>query len=103
MLRNIRCAAFEKSIQIYCTLTILICKKKIYINIASINITLTEINKEAHYVGKNIKKHPKKQAKNKPPPLKNKSSQNCSDKIRTVSVILLGLRSSDYTITAMVQ
>ena len=44
--------------------------KKKYINIASINITLTEINKEAHYVAKNIKKHPKKQAKNKPPPSK---------------------------------
>ena len=44
------------------TLTILIiCKeKKININIASILITLTEINNETHYVAKKIK--------NKPPP-----------------------------------
>ena len=64
MLRNIRCAAFEKSIQIYCTLTILICKKKKYINIASINITLTEINNETHDVAK--KKQTKKQDKTAP-------------------------------------
>jgi hypothetical protein len=58
---NIRCAAFEKSMQIYCTLTILICKKKqknLNINIASIFITLTEINNETHYVAKKTnKKH----------------------------------------------
>ena len=44
MISYIRCAAFEKSIQIYCTLTILIiCRrkkeKKLNINIASILIT----------------------------------------------------------------
>ena len=57
--------AFEKSIQIYCTLTILIIckkKKKLNINIASIVITLTEINNETHYVAKKTKTN-KKQAK----------------------------------------
>jgi hypothetical protein len=56
----------EKSIQIYSTLTILIiCKKKpikkpkIIINIASIFITLTEINNETHDVAK-IKKNKNK-------------------------------------------
>ena len=57
--------AFEKSMQIYCTITIfiLICikkkkkkKKKKKNPIASIFITLTEINNEAHYVAK---KNPK--------------------------------------------
>ena len=54
--------------QIYCTITILICKKKkqtkIIINIASIVITLTEINNETHYVPKKKQKKTKKQ-KNK--------------------------------------
>jgi hypothetical protein len=58
---------FEKSIQIYCTITILIiCKKKnqkLNINIASIFITLTEINNETHYVPK--KKNKTKQNKTK--------------------------------------
>ena len=74
------------------TLTILICKKKkkkININIASIFITLTEINNETHYVAKKIKTP--------------KTSQNYSDRICTLSVNLQGSRSSDYTITAMVQ
>ena len=60
------------------TFTILIiCKeeKKLNINIASIFFTLTEINNETHYVAKKIKN----------------------------SVNLQGSRSSDYTITAMVQ
>ena len=60
-------------------------------------ITLTEINNETHYVAKKIKN--KKQ--NKKPP--KKPSQNCSDRIRTLSVNLQGSRSSDYAITAMVQ
>ena len=49
------------------TLTILIiCKeRKLNINIASILITLTEINNETHYVAKKIKKNPK-QAKTAP-------------------------------------
>ena len=69
---NIRCAAFEKSIQVYCTLTIrIICpkKKETYINVASILITLTEINNETHYVAKKTKtktKTNKKQAKTAP-------------------------------------
>ena len=89
MLGNILCTAFEKSIQIYCTLTILIKKiKKNNINIASFFITLTEINNETHYVAKKKKK---------------KTRQNCSDRIRTLSVNLQGSRNSDYKITAMVQ
>ena len=59
----IRCAAFEKSIQIYCTITILIIfkqkTKKLIINIASIFFTLTEINNETHYVPKKAKKRNK--------------------------------------------
>ena len=82
------------------TLTILIIckeKKKLNINIASIFITLTAINNETHYVPKKIKK----QKKNKKKTRKNKKT--CSDRIRTLSVNLQGSRSSDYTITAMVQ
>ena len=55
------------------TLTILIIckeKKKLNINIASIFITLTEINNETHYVAKKIKN--KKQ--NKKPPKKPKTA-----------------------------
>ena len=56
---NIRSAAFEKSMQAYYSLTILIiCKKNkniININIVSIFITLTEINNETHYVPKKQK------------------------------------------------
>ena len=74
-------------------------KKKLNINIASIFITLTEINNETHYVAKKIKKKKTKKNKNK----KKKTSQNCSDRIRTLSVNLQGSRSSDYTITAMVK
>ena len=58
------------------TLTILIiCKeeKKLNINIASIFITLTEINNETHYVAKKIKN--KKQNKNPPPPKKKKQAK----------------------------
>jgi hypothetical protein len=44
--------------------------KQIYINIASIFITLTKINNETHYVAKKIKNKKqnkqKKQPKNKP-------------------------------------
>ena len=65
--------------------------KQLNINIASIFITLTEINNETHYVAKKIKN--KKQNTKNP----------CSDRIRTLSVNLQGSRSSDYTITAMVQ
>ena len=67
------------------TLTILIiCKeKKINIIIASIFITLTEINNETHYVDKKIKN--KKQNKTK---TTKKTSQNWSDRIRTLSVNL---------------
>ena len=87
---NIRCAAFEKSIKIYCTITILmICikkkkkkkKKKKIINIASIFITLIEINNETHYVPKIKRKKTHKQKKTR---------QNCSDRIRTHSVNLQG-------------
>jgi hypothetical protein len=67
------------------------------VNIASIFITLTEINNETHYVAKKIKN--KKQNKKTP----KKPSKNCSDRIRTLSVNLQGSRSSDYAITAMVQ
>ena len=69
------------------TLTILIiCKeKKINIIIASIFITLTEINNETHYVDKKIKN--KKQNKTK---TTKKTSQNWSDRIRTLSVNLQG-------------
>jgi hypothetical protein len=78
------------------TLTILIiCKeKKTWYKYSSIFITLTEINNKTHYVAKKIKKN-KKQNK--------KTSQNCSDRIRTLSVNLQGSRSSDYTFTAVVQ
>ena len=55
-------------------------KKKININIASIFITLTEINNEIHDVAKEKKKKNKKQ----------KPKQNCSDRIRTLSVNLQG-------------
>ena len=74
-------------------------KKKLNINIASIFITLTEINNETHYVAKKIKKTKNKTKKQK----KTKTSQHCSDRIRTLSVNLQGSRSSDYTITAMVK
>ena len=40
-------------------------KKKLNINIASIFITLTEINNETHYVANKIKKQKTKQTKNK--------------------------------------
>ena len=53
-------------------------QKKLNINIASIFITLTEINNKTHYVPK------KKKNKNK------KTRQNCSDRIRTLSVNLQG-------------
>ena len=71
--------------------------KKLNIDIVSIFITLTEINNETHYVAKKIKKQ------KTTPPQKKTPSQNCSDRIRTLSVNLQGSRSSDYTITAMVQ
>ena len=65
---NIRSAAFEKSMQAYYSLTILIiCKKNkniININIVSIFITLTEINNETHYVANKIKNKTKKNKKN---------------------------------------
>ena len=54
-------------------------------NIAYIFITLTKIHSETHYVAKK------------------KTSKNCSDGIRTLSVNLQGSRSSDYMITAMIQ
>ena len=75
------------------TLTILIIykEKKLNLNIASIFITLTEINNETHYVAKKIKN--KKQNKTNPPP----------NKPKLLSVNLQRSRSSDYTITAMVQ
>jgi hypothetical protein len=41
-------------------------KKKLNINIASIFITLTEINNETHYVAKKTKKSKKNQAKTAP-------------------------------------
>jgi hypothetical protein len=56
--------------------------------------TLTEINNETYYVAKKKKKTNKN---------KQKTSQNWSDRIRTLSVNLQGSRSSNYTITAMVQ
>ena len=75
-------------------------KNKLNINIASIFITLTEINNETYYVAKKIKN----KIQNKTPPQKTQqTSQNCSDRIRTLSVNLQRSRSSDYTITAMVQ
>ena len=76
-------------------------KKKLNINIASIFITLTEINNETHYVAKKIKN--KKPNKKKPKTTIKKTNQNCSDRIRTLSVNQQGSRSSDYTITASVQ
>ena len=61
-------------------------KKKLNTNIASIFITLTEINNETHYVPKqNQKKKTKKKKKNN-----KKTRQNCSDRIRTLSVNLQG-------------
>ena len=48
-------------------------KKKININIASIFITLTEINNETHYVAKKNKKQKTKQIKKKPQKTQNKS------------------------------
>ena len=71
------CGFRKININLLYTLTILIiCKEnKINIIIASIFITLTEINNETHYVAKKIK--------NKNPP---KKPQNCSDRIRTLSV-----------------
>ena len=53
-------------------------RKKLNINIASIFITLTEINNETHFVANKIKKQKTKQ----------KTSQSCSDRIRTLSVNL---------------
>ena len=95
---NIRSAAFEKSMQAYYSLTILIiCKKNkniININIVSIFITLTEINNETHYVAKKKKK---KKYTNE------KTQKKPRAGICTLSVNLQGSRSSDYTITAMVQ
>jgi hypothetical protein len=58
-------------------------------NIASIRITLTEINNEKHYVTKKKRNQKKKTKKNK--------QKTCSDRIRTLSV------SSDYAITALAQ
>ena len=49
---------------------------------------------------KNKKKTKNKQNKQK---IKKKTSQNCSDKIRTLSVNLQMSRNSDYSITALVQ
>ena len=72
-------------------------KKKININIASIFITLTESNNETHYVPKYNQNKTKQNTKTK------KTRQNCSDRIRTLSVNLQGSWCSDYTITAMVQ
>jgi hypothetical protein len=69
-------------------------KKKLNMNIASIRITLTEINNEKHYV-------PEKKINKKA--TKKQRSQNCSDRISTLSVNLQGLRSSDYEITAFAQ
>ena len=60
-------------------------KKKININIASICITLTEINNETQYVPKKTKQNKTKQnTKTK------KARQNCSDRICTLSVNLQG-------------
>ena len=50
-------------------------KKKININIASIFITLTELNNETHYVAKKKKKKPQKNLKQK----QKKPNQTCSD------------------------
>ena len=84
---------------LYALTILIICKeKKLNINIASIFITLTENNNETHYVAKHNKKQPPP-----PPPQNKKTSQICSDRIRTLSVNLQGSRSSDYTITSMVQ
>ena len=47
-------------------------KNKLNINIASIFITLTEINNETHYVAKKIKNQEQKQTKK---PQKNKKKQ----------------------------
>ena len=71
-------------------------------NIASILITLTEINIETHYIAK---KKTKKKKQKKPNQIKNKekTSQKCTDWNRTHSVNLQGSRSSDYAITAMAQ
>ena len=59
--------AFEKSIQIYCIHSqfLYVKKTKINIIIASIFITLTEINNETHYVAKKIKTKNNKKKQNK--------------------------------------
>ena len=74
------------------TLTILIiCKeKKTYINIASIFITLTEINNETHCVARKIKKT-KKKTKQNPPPKKTKKNQ-----AKTAGVTKQRLYDHDY-------
>ena len=60
-------------------------QKKLNINIASIFITLTEINNETQYFPKKTKQNKTKQnTKTK------KARQNCSDRIRTLSVNLQG-------------
>jgi hypothetical protein len=52
---------------------------------------------------KKSKQKTTKKKQNKTKKIKNKTGQNCSDRIRTLSVNLQGSRSSDYAITAMVQ
>ena len=104
---NIRCAAFEKSMQVYCTLTILIIwkkkEKKIHVNIAFIVITLPKLKTKHIMLLKKSKQKTTKKKQNKTNKNKNKTGQNCSDRIRTLSVNLQVSRSSDYTITSMVQ
>ena len=62
-------------------------KKQLNTNIASIFITLTEINNETHYVPK---QNQNKTKQNKQKKNNKKTRQNCSDRIRTLSVRFKG-------------